>query len=426
MTTIATSSWRVLAGATAVVVLSATLAAAKDFTFDAKVNAEMATRLNIPVYFAVPARAYAALPKTLNVSDALIDFRHPDAKGSRARIGLRIVLTKRAGLSARLGSSGLVQTGDILLSFRPEWRGAGAYPSSQMGVSHSGIAYIKDGALHNLDNPMDADYLGAELKGDLTGEHYGELTHIHIIRPRNLSEAGRARLSDWIARLAANPKEVYPSQISFNKDYNAPKFKSGQPLDFVKHLGQVALGQKPPGNLAMYCSEFVWSVLSLRDCDPATTPTDFQGASVPACVKPPMQPMQATGDYMTGVGGPSSYAGLADGPLMVIDAMKLPDAQEDAILHTVFVEDPANKANLSSGHKALAEALEPLYAPFEAYYLGVTGKRRATAEARLISRAFNKGAVPENYSPTSFLINAMLPANNRNRTMDYVATLVIE
>ena len=34
--------------------------------------------------------------------------------------------------------------------------------------------------------------------------------------------------------------------------------------------------------------------------------------------------------------------------------------------------------------------------------------------------------IPENYSPTSFLINTLLPANNVNRTMDYVATIMIE
>ena len=45
--------------------------------------------------------------------------------------------------------------------------------------------------------------------------------------------------------------------------------------------------------------------------------------------------------------------------------------------------------------------------------------------ARLISSGFNT-AVPENYSPTSYLINTLLPPDNINRTMDYVATIVIE
>ena len=45
--------------------------------------------------------------------------------------------------------------------------------------------------------------------------------------------------------------------------------------------------------------------------------------------------------------------------------------------------------------------------------------------ARLIRTAFNT-SVPENYSPTSYLLNTLLPKDNINRTMDYVATIVIE
>ena len=50
--------WRSLLGlAAAGSALSAPPVASKEFTFDEKVNAEMARRLNIPVYFAVPASA---------------------------------------------------------------------------------------------------------------------------------------------------------------------------------------------------------------------------------------------------------------------------------------------------------------------------------------------------------------------------------
>ena len=45
----------------------------------------------------------------------------------------------------------------------------------------------------------------------------------------------------------------------------------------MKHLGQIALGQNPPGTLDMYCSEFAWSLLSLQDCDPAKIGDAFKG-----------------------------------------------------------------------------------------------------------------------------------------------------
>src|SRR6476659_3220175 len=75
---------------------TATPARAKEFTFYEKVNQEMACRLKIPVYFAVPNSARGALPKSVETSDRLIDFKHPDAK--RGDVGLRLVVAKRAGL----------------------------------------------------------------------------------------------------------------------------------------------------------------------------------------------------------------------------------------------------------------------------------------------------------------------------------------
>ena len=64
--------------------------------------------------------------------------------------------------------------------------------------------------------------------------------------------------------------------------------------------------------------------------------------------------------------------------------------------------------------------------PPRRYYLGVTGRLCQHGRARLIGTGFNYTGVPENYSPTSFLINTLLPADNKNRTMDYVATIMIE
>lgn len=404
--------------------LSAPPVAAKEFTYDEKVNKETARRLNIPVYFAVPASARGTLPKSIDTTDRLIDFKHPDAKGAQGDVGLRLVVAKRAGLAQRLGKSGLVQTGDLLLTFRAEWGGTGAYPNVQMGISHTGIAWLKDGVLHNIDNPLNEEYLGAGMRADLTSEHYRTLQFIHIIRPRNLTDAQRAHILDWATRLTGSAKRVYPKEISFNQDYNAPKYKSGKPVEFVKHLGQIALGQDPPGTVDMFCSEFAWSLLALRDCDPAKSGDAFKGSRIPSCVKPIMQPMKATGDYITRRGR-SSYSGLAEGPLLVIDSLKLPDAERDKLLHAVFVANKSGLAKLSAGHKTLAESMSPKFAPLEKYYLGVNGKWGPSWEARLISNGFKRG-IPENYSPTSFLINTLLPANNVNRTMDYVATILIE
>jgi hypothetical protein len=73
----------------------------------------------------------------------------------------------------------------------------------------------------------------------------------------------------------------------------------------------------------------------------------------------------------------------------------------------------------------VAEKYQADFAKLEKYYLGVNGKWGPSIEARLISAGFRSG-VPQNYSPTSYLLNTLLPTNNSNRTMDYVATIVFE
>ncbi len=399
---------------------------ANEFKYDAKVNERIAKKLNIPVFYAVPASARVELPKDIKTSDQLIDFKHPDAAGAAGDVGLRLVVAKRSGLAKRLAQSGLVQTGDLLLSFRTEWGGAGAYPNIQLGISHTGVAYVKDGVVHNIDNPLSEEYLGRGYRADLTSEHYSTLNFIHIIRPRNLTDQEKANIVAWASRLNALAPKVYPSQLAFNQDYSAPKYSPHHSLDFVKHLGQIALGQNPPGTLGLYCSEFAWSLLSLRQCDPDKTADQFKGGGVPRCVKEPMEPMEATGNAVPRAGR-SSRSGLADGPLLTINAMQLPDDKRKTLLHSIFIENPKGLEKMSVGHRQLAQEMQPQYAKLESYYTGITGRFWQSWWAKAKGAGFNNFAgIKDNYSPTSYLIDTLLPKNNRHRTMDYVATIMIQ
>ncbi|MEJ2125516.1 MAG: hypothetical protein P8Y67_08135 [Alphaproteobacteria bacterium] len=414
--------WAILLAAGCV--LSSPHAQAKDFTYNENTNARIAKKLNIPVFFAVPARARAELSSDIKTTDQLIDFKHPAAKGADGDIGLRLIYGSRRGMAKRLAQSGLVKTGDILLSFRNEWGGAGSYPHVQMGISHSAVAYIKDGVVHNIDSPLSRTYIGK-----LDSKHYRELKFMHIIRPRNLTETDRENLVKWSTLLVKDSKSIYPNKFSFNSDYNDPKYRRHKRPGFVKKLGKIALGQKTTGNLSMYCSEFVWSLLSLRGCDPDTTQQAFQRKriflrrwNVPSCVKQPMQPMHAT-DTFVARKGRGNYIGLAEGPLMVIDAMNLPEAEREKTLHSVFVTKPGGLKKLSTGHRKVAKQMAPKFAPLETYYLGTSSSFGKRIKARTIGIMFNI-QVPDNYSPTSYLINTLLPKNHKWRTMDYVATVV--
>jgi hypothetical protein len=245
-----------------------------------------------------------------------------------------------------------------------------------------------------------------------------------VIRPRNLTDRQRANILEWATRLTAGAQQIYPEQISFNQDHNDPKYKAGSPLNFVKHLGRAALGEKPPGSVSMFSSEFVWSLLALRDCDPKSVFEQFAKPEVPSCIKEPMRPMHATGDFVA-ARARTSYVGLVEGPLMVIDALNLPARGRDRLLRSVFVGDPGRRPDVSTGHRSVAQSMNPRFAKLDEYYLTAYDKSDLNAQVRSIVDAFNKGLV-QNYSETSFLINTLLPDDNTNRTMDYVATILIE
>ena len=81
---------------------------------------------------------------------------------------------------------------------------------------------------------------------------------------------------------------------------------------------------------------------------------------------------------------------------------------------------------MSVGHRQLAQEMQPQFAKLESYYTGITGRFWQSWWAKMVGTGFNYAGIKENYSPTSYLINTLLPADNKNRTMDYVATVMIE
>ncbi|MDD2805371.1 MAG: hypothetical protein PHV33_07430 [Elusimicrobiales bacterium] len=378
------------------------------FVYDPDSNNLLAEKLDIPVFFALPESAYSPESPAALSGGGFWPFIHPDAANAATPVGLRVYLTPHAGVGARLAASGLVQTGDILLTFRPEWGFQGPYPNIQMGISHAGIAYVEGGYVRNLDNPLSAEYLGR-----MDARHYMETPALHIIRPRGLSAAQKANLAGWMKMFVSQAPAIYPEQISFNKDYFSPKYTPD--LKFVRTAARIALRLDRSSGLDMYCSEFVWAVLALRDCDPARA-EEFGREGTPACVKPVFDPLPMVGNYFLDPKAAGGRLGLSDGPLAVISSMGLPEAEKKRVIGEVF----KTRRPMSPGHVAAAASIAPYFTRLEDYYSGAQSNSPA---AQSIMEAFNAKVKP-NYSPTSYLVNALLPTGAVGRRMDVVATVV--
>lgn len=358
-----------------------------------------------PVFFTVTQPAMSAL--TPANSQKIIPFVHPDSASSAVKAGLRLLPVQRARLQQQL--AGMIQEGDFVLSFRPEWDGGGSYPHIQMGISHTGLMYLEGTQLANVDAPMNAEYVGK-----LNAKHYAETQMLHVVRPKNLNPAQRKNVNSWAALFVKNRASYYPSKISFNSDYAAPKYDGT--LNFVKTVASHALGVNAPA-ISVYCSEFAWAVLALRNCDPVAHKAQFSAPGMPACVSTYMKPLPALGDFAQ-TQRATDGAGLGEGPLLILQSLDLDAASESRVVNEIF-SAPSN-SNMSSGHRAVADAMAPHFAPLKNYYQGYASGAPQIAG---LKTAFNTG-MKKNYSPTSFVVNTLLPADNDTRVFDYVATIV--
>jgi hypothetical protein len=115
------------------------------------------------------------------------------------------------------------------------------------------------------------------------------------------------------------------------------------------------------------------------------------------------------------VAATAAEAGMAEGPLMVLQ--KLPAPIREANLPKIF--ETGNPAKLSSGHRMVSEQVAPLMGPLQQFFAarvaGATVEMTADA-ARMLS-----ANMPNNYSPTTFLVQSI--AEEPVRAADYVVTL---
>lgn len=329
--------------------------------------------------------------------------------------------TRQAAVKELL-KKGILKSGDIVLSFRTNWEHTTAYPHLQMGVSHAGVIFVEGGVARNIDMPLDADYNNALINGGLDSTHYLETDALQIVRPRDFDAVKEKNLLSWIGTLRKNYANIRNTGLlKFNGNYMDPKFnRYGKTDSFITTMGRILNGEnKTSKDLTMYCSEFAWALLSLSNCTPADISADKTSTNA-GCVEEIMKPLPMLND--------GNLPGLAEGPLAVLENLDISTAEKVELTKALLYEGPIE--GLSPGHRALAtmpeivkliglmKVMYPAKLAGEAVIPFPAPNTPITAVAAMVN-----GEAPKNYSPTSFLINAMLDSNHPERKFDYVATV---
>lgn len=375
--------------------------------------------LDVPFYFSMPKTA---------VTTPLERARYPyptlwNKSVQGDEVGLRVIAVQqqttsvsakqaaRREMARKLAAAGVLKDGDIVLSFRPELAGTMAYPHIQMGVTHAGLVYTENGAAYNIDSPLDSQYVGqfdtAHYAGDGAGDAGTDA--LHVVRPQ-ISDARRVQLRSWVGTLKQNLARINGErqQVKFQSDYLVPSYvRAGMTTrQTVTTLGKIILELDTTTKIPMYCSEFAWHMLALSAC--SATEIRDAGPEGASCVDDVFAPMPL-------VASEDGQLGMAEGPLLAL--MKLPAESRGALVPKIF--ETGNAARLSSGHRMVSEQVAPLMAPLQELYAA----RAAGASIAMTAEgaAMLSATMPDNYSPTTFLVQAM--PDSAMRAMDYVVTL---
>jgi hypothetical protein len=339
--------------------------------------------------------------------------RQAAVKLELARANASAKKTARRDMAQQLARSGVLQPGDVVLSFRPENAATVPYMHVQMGSTHASLTYLKDGVAKNVDAPMNDEYIGGfdsmHFSGGVNAQGGGDLgtDALQIFRPRALAEnqERRDRLNAWASKAAATRGN---GRVSFNTDYLAPSATNeAEVKKLATALGKAILGAPGP-SIKIFCSEFAYNMLALSAC--SEDEIRSAGADGAACVDPLFNPLPM-------LAAEDGVVGLGEGPLAAV--LGAPADQRGGLIEQMFTSMAA--ANMSSGHRATAQATGPMMDPLKQYYQArAAGSPANNPQLAPIFQGLN-GAVKPNYSPTAF---HALSTKSGTRVMDYVATVV--
>lgn len=430
-------------------------------------------------FMMIPEKRYLKVSDKTAQDEIVFDYVHEISQKSsdpeKNAVGLRLYFQNdsaqsRKELTKKLKKAGLLQDGDVMLTFHPDWGGAGGYPSIMTGISHSGIAYEDGDSVANLDMPLD-NSTGFGANGDLShldNDHYVNHTHyIHIIRPQFTSEQ-RRNVREWARKIIQNRGHFYKKSLFFSGDYLNPSYllhpdnfflllkdqvevsnmktsiqaydlanmalkselASSGYINVEKTMASMAQGGSPITQKALkiFCSDFVRSLHALRKCDPQQLNS--------SCVSDPYDVMKLIGETKS---NGEYQTGLVDVNLLVMQALNIAD---QGLRHKMIDEIFAAKKSfgdiqISGGHRNAAKAIDDkVYEGVKAYlkaYTDAEAQQKGSAEKNPMVLALRKelnkpvnvkggdSGMPANYSPTTFLIEAL---SNNNR-YHYVATVAL-
>ncbi len=381
---------------------------------------------DLPFFYQVPPELFSSeIPAA---DDApYFDFRHElSTTSDENALGLRLYIlppeasTQRS--SGYLAKSGLIKTGDIILSFRQGTIGTGEYQHIQLGLTHTGMALVRDRAMYNLDSPL-------SYSGQLDYKHYTEdQLMLHVLRP-HLTDEERANLQHW-AELAYDKRSALGGKFSFASDYGAPKSTNGHEKE-VFNLGRIIASKGAKGDsTSMYCSEFAWHLLALRGCDISDSSVrqkfvDGDSGAFAGQLEPLFAPMPVLGDAL--LDSVNGAPGLTDGIGLILNSLEVSPEKLDELLDHAFTEwDPHFSGGrppyaISSGHREQAAKFEALWDPMKSYLRTVKKDPATASQIKAGLEAQTQGQ--ENYSPTAYLVQALLPETSTKRVISYIGTL---
>jgi hypothetical protein len=359
---------------------------------------EIGYSLDVPDFMMVPKSTWVAGFPELNKDGIKTDIA---TAAQDPNLGLRLVHLKKSYQATKLASealaeNGVIESGDILLSFRPAWADTLAYAHVQLGISHAALAFVveMDGKkyVHSLESPM-------SYSSFLDSPHqYGDLEAFHILRP-TLTEVEKSNLKRW-AKLTMS----HPDRFAFFSDYGTPMYKRGlpgvdRPIDQVRLLAKVI--KEGGTTFSCYCSEFVWTFLGLRKCSPDEFPSGN---------------LEMFFDPLKGFYQDDPKAGLTQGPDAALRKSGDPNRTQILTLKVLvdFLDSPSDlQGRMSSGHQAVARANKHKMDLLNHYY--------GSGEPAGMVPEINQGII-ENFSPTAFLIRSHAGLNG----LRYAGTVVFD